>query len=372
MVRVALLISDHGWGHAGRMSALIDEVAGRGWPTLVLAGEAIAASLRERHPATDVRAAALDRGLVVRPGGRGVDPDATRARLRESLAQPDAAVRAAVAGWRPDVIVADATPWGADLARAGGAASVLCSNFSWEEQYASLLGETDEVAALRERVARFDVACRLPLGTGLGAVAEQSAVGLLTRMPRLDAGAALRAHGLDPSVAPVAWAMGRSPAAEQPLELLAVVAEACAGAGIPVVASASLAGAGAGLPRGIHLVPDDVYWPDLLAASRLVVSKAGYSTIAETLRGPGRVLVLRGLHTAEESGIARDVAAGGYGTSVDFADGWDRDAVRGTVETLLALPPREPVTERGEVAVADLVESLTGPARGGLQARRGS
>ncbi len=363
MPRIALLISDHGWGHAGRMSALVAELAGRGWPVLVLAGEAVAGGLRARipvaaFPAVDVRAGALDRGLVVRAGGRGVDIEATRALLEESLHAPNPALRRVVLDWDPDVVIADATPWGADLARDVPAPSILCTNFSWEEQYASVLGETAEVARLRERVRRFDHACRIPIGTTLDAVAARTDVGLISRLPRAAAPEALAAVGLDPSVPPVTWSMGRSPASEQPLELLAALAGICHASRVPLIASSTLAPAG--VPGVTRFVPDEVYWPDLLAASRLVVSKAGYSTIAETLRGGGRVLVLRGLHTAEERAIAGEVEAKGFGASVGFAGRVDLEAFGATVRALLAAPPRDPIRERGEVQVADVVEAIAG------------
>jgi hypothetical protein len=357
--RVAVAITDHGWGHASRMTPVVAELRRRGWPVLVLAGPDIAESFRRAAPGCEVLTARMDRGLRVEPGGAAVDLAATEAILRESLAAPDVGLVEALRPWRPDVVLADATPWAADLAHAAGARAVLCSNFSWEEQYASSLGETAEVEALRERVRRFDGAIVLPLGTGVGAVRVRRPVPLISRMPQQPAETLARL-GLDPGRPLVAWALGRTPPSAQPLDLFRALARLCLDAGAQLVAAEPLRTA---CPDAAFAgAPDHLYWPDLLAASRVVVSKAGYSTLAEALRGSARLLVIRGHRTAEESAMAEAVLREDYGLAVDAGAG-EAEFVRAAGE-LLQAPPREPITERGEQAVADYLAAVArrGPA----------
>ncbi len=130
--------------------------------------------------------------------------------------------------------------------------------------------------------------------------------------------------------------------------------------GARIEVSERVAEAASGLEATV--IAEDVDWPALLAASRVVVSKAGYSTICETLRGSGYAVLLGLTGLIEERSMIAEVERRGAGVAVDVAIvGW-RDRLLAAVSELLARPPRVPMRERGERAIVDRLVELVGRA----------
>lgn len=352
-IRVAWLISNHGWGHLSRSLVCLEALVARGHHVAAVVGSEMATAIADALPTVTVITGRLDRGYVFGAGGRGVDRGASRPLFAEVLTGPEPALVEALRAWTPQVIAADATPWTSTVADALGVPSVLVSNFSWDDQFDAMYAPAPEVDRLHEVVARTTLGLEMPLGPGLPLARTRHAVPLISRMPR----GPVALDGLAAGEPFVAWAFGRTGPAAQPVEALREIAAEARARGLRVAVDAAV-GAYAGLGDEVVPVPDDAYWPDLLAAARLVVTKAGYSSVAESLRGHGYVLSAGITGLTEERGMLAAIEAAGYGLTVpwDAPDFTTRmvDAAR----TLLDRPQRTPVTERGEADVARALEAL--------------
>jgi len=338
------------------MTPLAAALLETGAAVAVVASRSVGRAIADAVPGVEVIAGALDRGLRVTAGAMRANPEATLPLLRESLAAPDEALRAAVVAWAPDVLVADATPWAPRLAQACGARSVLCSNFSWDDQYEAIFGATEEVLALREVVRGYDLGLVMPFGPGLPSVAVTEPAPLISRVPATSPTAVRAALHVPAGAKLITWAMGRTPAEVQPEAAIRAIAAVAARWRAAFAASEAVVG-----PLGIEgliAVPDDASFVDLVASSDLVISKAGYSTVVETLRGPGRVIVLTSIGTAEERGLAAEVERREVGAVIEVGSEAWLDRLGAAVEALLALPPRAPDTTCGERWIAERVLRL--------------
>lgn len=348
-MRIALFVSDHGWGHLSRSLITAAEAIRRGHALAVVCSPAMIGTVRAALPQATPIAGRLDQGYVFMRGG-SPDREATRPLLEAIAEGPQPALIDEVVRWAPEVVIADATPWAADVAHRAGARAALCSNFSWDDQFAAMYGEGAPVAALRGQVRAFDLALELPLGPGLPAVTRRQAVPLLSRWP---------GTGLPPALAGgdafATWAMGRTDPAAQPLDLLRALGERCAARGLRLAVNEAVA-AHAG-PAAVAL-PDDTSWPDVLAGSRVVVTKAGYSTISETLRGSGHLVVLGVTGLPEERAMMTGIAAMGRAESIPVTAPEFVAAAVAAFERALDRPPAPPEGARGEIAIVDALEAL--------------
>ena len=345
-LRIAWFISNHGWGHLNRSMVALRSLIDAGHRVLVVTASDMSEAARQAVPDADQASGALDRGYAFGAGGRGADPDRSRPLLRFAT-KVDETVRRGVRGWGPDVVVADATPWASAVAADLDVPSVICSNFSWDDQYAALytLYKGDRQAAgavdtIRQHVRRFDLALELPLGPGIPSVRTRQPIPLVGRKPT---------DGVTLSSPPtVTWAFGRTPLDEQPADCLDALIEVCRQYGLDVAANTTVADA---YPGVIRAVADAAYWPDVLASSRLVVTKTGYSTVAEALRGPSHVIAFGITGLPEERAMLAEIEARDYGRGIPLDESDPAGRLAAVASELLRQPPRVPVTEDGTSAL---------------------
>lgn len=357
-MRVTFLVSDHGWGHLRRSLVVAAEVVARGHPLQMVVSETQAPAVSAALPAVTITTGALDQGYVFGAGGRGVDAKASRSRLAACAQGPQPTLIRDVREWAPDVVLADATPWASSLARKIAVPSAIASNFSWDLQFAALYAGDEEtedaVRAVQEQVAAFDLALEMPLGPGVPAVRNRHPVPLVGRRP--SGGAPFTT---DRPI--ITWAFGGTPPDAQPLDGLRALLDIAAEVGAEVVANESLRDA---VPAGsaIRLLPDIVPWPDILAASRLVVSKAGYSTLAEALRGRGHIIAMGVTGLPEEIAMQSEIEARGFGLAIPLTTGkWstsDLEAIEAAARNLMARPERAPNQDSGEIDIVNALEIL--------------
>jgi len=351
-MRVAWLVSEHGWGHLSRSLVGARALRRRGHAVAMVVAPSMVERVRVEGAGCEAIAGRLDRGYAFRGGQFGLDAERTAAFVAECVAGPDPELVEAVRTWAPDVLVADATPWVAVLGEALRVPSVLVSNFSWDDQYEGVLGLTDDVRQVRALVSRVSLGLELPLGCGLPAVAQRRQLPL---MSQVEGGQA--AEG-----AYAVWAFGGIDQSATPVEAMGPVAAACRAAGVRLLVDtrviAALSERGVEV-AGVEAVPAGTWGPALLAGARLVVTKAGYSTIAETLRGTGSVLAVGVTGLAEERAMFAELEARGAGVAI-AGDRLDvREAMVAAVGALLARGAREAVVERGEEELVGVLEALT-------------
>lgn len=349
-LRIAWLVSDHGWGHLNRSIVCMRALLDRGHAVTAVVAPSMREAIIQALPYATCATTPMDRGYQVERGGRGVNR-ALSIPLIEAVAQgpAPAAVSTILAG-HPQIVVGDATPWTSVVAESGGVPSVLVSNFSWDDQYAAIAPDSPLLAPIRAMVAATTAGLELPFGSGLAGVRVRHAMPMISRTP-----SAGILPGLTLDKPFVVWAFGGTQADAQPLHALRDLAAIAQARGLALVADGAIAAY-----TGVDAVvpPPGTPWPDILAAAQLVVTKAGYSTIAETLRGAGHVLAIGITDLPEELAMLAQIEAIGHGAGISWGVANFAARFRNAVSLLLRRQARLPVRERGEQQVARTIEAL--------------
>ncbi len=143
-MRIALVVSAHGYGHATRSLVLADALAELGH-AITLFSAAPAAILGDRHP---IRPWVVDVGLR-QPDSLREDLPGTLAALEERCAEAAIdALAAALSGF--DRVGVDIAPAGLEAARRAGVPAVAVGNFDWAwiyRHYPALAGWAERFAA---------------------------------------------------------------------------------------------------------------------------------------------------------------------------------------------------------------------------------
>jgi hypothetical protein len=281
---VAVFVSEHGFGHAARASALMAAIGDRVPATFHLYSAIPAWFFRADVPDLRIHPLRVDVGLV-QATALDADLDATVERLDSFLPFDDALVdrlAADVAAHGCRLVMCDIAPLGIAVARAAGVPSLLVENFTWSwiyrwyaardprmgpriGRFADLLGPWFDEADWHVQTAPVcDPAdCDLtlpPIARPIRASRESIRAGL----------------GIDDDEPLVFLSMGGVP---QDVPCLDVVAARYPSFRFVVAGH----GAEAQQAGNVTLLPADSGFshPSLINAADLVVGKLGYSTIAE-------------------------------------------------------------------------------------------
>jgi hypothetical protein len=289
-VHVAAFVTSHGFGHAGRASALLEALHARRPDLRVELFTDVADSFLRSSlalPYTLVRTGS-DHGMVQR-GPFHADLDAT-AEVVEKLVDglPAAAdeIGARLRRSGCTLVLCDIDPLGIVAAERAGVPSVLVENFRWDWIYAGL---PEAPASLRTSAARLGrLYGRADLHLQVEPLCDPVERGV--RIERPIARGARRSRdevrttlGLGPSERVVLVTTGGVPAEPGSLERCFSRAD---------VTFLITGAARTERRRNVVLFAQDepIYLPDLVRAADGVVAKLGYSTLAETWR-EGRPLL---------------------------------------------------------------------------------
>ena len=283
-MHIAAFVTPHGFGHAGRMSALLDALHARR-PDLTVAifttvPEAfLGSSLRAPHRIVSCRA---DVGMVQR-GPFRADLEATATAVTEFLdGLPDAAESAArqLRASGCDVVLCDISPLGLVAAARAGIPSVLIENFRWEWIYSNLPDAPGALRGAAERLAEISASAGLHIQAAPACDRAPGAVRIdrpFARAARARRERARSALGLGPDERVVLITTGGVTDEQR------FVGDLVRRPDVTFVVTGGDRSARSG-----HLVRIAVnaplYLPDLVRASDAVVAKLGYSTLAEVWR----------------------------------------------------------------------------------------
>jgi len=305
-VNVAFYLSNHGFGHATRAVALAQELTQAGVFCLLVTDrpDYLFADLdqrywRKRTPIADV-------GLVQTHWRRADAPD-TLAALQCLIAESGDVIQRE-AEWlrrkRIDLVVADVPPLAFPAAELAGVPSVAVSNFDWPHLYEPLLkglpGATETIAAVRAACARATLALRLPFSNALSmsSFPRVEPAGLLARTADRRRASVRRELGLATDDLLVVTLFGGFGA--NPLDLDALCA-------VPHVRVMAVEGNCAS-PRFTR-IPPQVSLTALLPAADAVVTKLGYSTLAECVAAGVPVLCVRRENNIEDEVLLHGLQA---------------------------------------------------------------
>jgi hypothetical protein len=285
-LRVLFYISGHGFGHATRMTALMNALASRE-PDVEMfictrAPEwvfATSVTTRFAYAQVDLDAGVVERDLF----HQDLPETLTRCRelafrTPELLRREESWVREARIG----VIVSDVPPLASQVGQAAGVPVVAVSNFSWDDIYAPYAcrhpGFSAVIDSMREGYAATDLLLRLPFSTPMGAFPRRQEIPLIARRSAASPEQTRRDLGIRPDDSrPVLFLTGRM----QSFPPGAV--EGLAESGKYLL----LAFLDQSFRPGKNLQSLGKEWQprfvDLLSASDIVLCKLGYGIVAECI-----------------------------------------------------------------------------------------
>lgn len=354
MGRVAYFVSPHGFGHAARACAVMTEMR-RQVPAIHFEvftevprwffSESLIRGFSYHHLKSDV-------GLVQR-SPLLEDLDATVAGLDEMAAENTTIDRLAeeLHEFGCSVVVADISPLGLEAAVAASVPSVLIENFTWDWIYDNYPNSPTGLKEHGRRLARVFSDAELRIQTEPACQRRVSAVQVppVARPPRLARPKVRRQLGVPADGPMIVVSMGGVPWDYRGFSNF----EHIEGPWIVIPGGTE----NRARRRGrLLLLPfhADVYHPDLVAASDLVVSKLGYSTVAESYRAGTALAYVARQRFPESPILARWVeehmVAAEIGEELLRNGAW-LEAVAG----LLTAPRRKPAERNGAEEVAEII-----------------
>ncbi|MBW3535858.1 MAG: hypothetical protein KY453_11695, partial [Gemmatimonadetes bacterium] len=201
-MRVAAFVTPHGFGHAGRASAVLDALHARRPDLAATLFTTVPEAFFQGSLAAPWQRVPLvpDVGMV-QTSALGVDLAATARELAAFLDDlPRRAAEAADAVRRAacDVVLCDIAPLGIEAARLAGVPSVLVENFTWDWIYEPLVEDEPALAPPRVRLSRLYAAADLHVQAEPVGKPDPGAVRVppVARAPRRPRDEARRALGL--------------------------------------------------------------------------------------------------------------------------------------------------------------------------------
>jgi len=350
VLRLAVFVSGHGYGHLTRTATLLRALVVRQSVRLTVITSAPSSLWpRELSPYTDVwRPVSCDAG-VVQTDDLSVDTVATRKATRSWLRvtsvvrdrlQHDLLDRGGV-----DCILGDVPPVAFEVASALGVPSIAVANFSWDWIY-DALGLVDAAAAARRAYEDATVLLELEPATPMPAFARRVDGGVLGRRAIVDPAETRRSLGLD--LGDCAVLLAFRPSALERIRLPA------ARAGLRYVSPTPLGGD----RHDLIVLKSDVTFIDALAAVDLVVAKTGYSVLADCAANGARLLWARREGFPEDAYLARWLERRAWAAEIAVhaltSGSWRVDLEAALARQRPALPPCDPAAH----AAAALEEQL--------------
>jgi len=306
--RICFYTSDFGYGHAARDIALIRELQETLHAEIVVRTGSPAGVMSRSLPGVEVRQEPNDPGVVM--DGATVDREKTLAAVEQWLSSWDDYIiseKAFLRDRRIDLVLSDIAPQPFLVAEELGIPSFGISNFTWHLIYTHLFGKTELTDRIAEAYRAADGALVLPLHEPMAVFRDRQEVGLVARAVTRDRAEIRRQCGL-PEEQPLVYLGGG-----QSLDpaIFRGIRTALAGCTLLVPSWTDLPGA-------IRIPPGETETQDWIAASDLVVSKPGYSTISEAIQAGVPMALFRRegfveddylIGGVEDLGIGREVSA---------------------------------------------------------------
>ncbi len=274
-MNVVAYISDHGFGHATRMEALVRQLNDFGIFCHIRTGrpEFLFNTLNDQfYQYEDVR---LDDGMT-HENWWTIDMETTRKRIFERYKDYEALVEAEVSFLKEnhiDLVIADVPPLAFEIAKRAGVFSIAISNFDWHYIYRNVFTQDKELKPLLDQIAslygKADCSFRLPFSDSQSITGEKK--GVLARKLPQNRAKFCREHNIDPNDLIVRVSFGGEGGNPVDMDSLLKVP------GITV------------LTNDQHGEDHDNYralsgnqaFTEALGATDVIITKLGYSTLAE-------------------------------------------------------------------------------------------
>lgn len=307
--RICIYVSDFGYGHAARDIALIRELQESLGAEVVVRTGSPAAFMARSLPGVEVISGPNDPGVVME--GAAVDRERTLAAIERWLASWDVYITAEKTFLRDrgiDLVLSDIVPQPFLAAEELGIPSLGISNFTWHLIYTRLFGKTELTDWIAEAYHTADGALLLPLHEPMEVFCNRREVGLVARPVTRDRMEIRRLCGISERE-PLAY-LGGGESLEP--TIFRGIKAACSGCTLLVPSWTDLPGA-------VRISPGETETQDWIAACDLVVSKPGYSTIAEAGQAGIPMALFRREGFAEDDYLIGGVERLGIGREIPAA-----------------------------------------------------
>lgn len=355
-MKIRYYISGHGLGHASRSGQIINALRRR-HPEIAV--EVVSPAhpwffAGFLDPSVPVRRLALDLGVLQRDS-LVMDEEATLRACRDFLPLRQPLVEAEAASLRADgvsLVAADIPAPAFAAAAMAGVPSVAISNFSWDWIYAGLAqrhpGYDDVLAAIAGDYEKADRLLRLPFYGDFPAFRCIEDLPLVARQARHPAAEVRRALGITEGtrVGLISFGgFGLQDFDSSPLEQLD---------NWVFLTESGLGNAAA----NIRVVTADHYYPDLVAASDVVITKPGYGIVSEAIANETAVLYTARGDFREQALLV--AALHHYARAREIGnDDLRRGQWGESLEALLAQPhPQATLAANGDVVAADRLANM--------------
>lgn len=281
MVNICYYISDYGYGHASRSIAVVRRMLHSfDAAKLYIKTDYPFDFIRQSLPQKNAKAIRIknDVGVIFRKNSVSVDRDETEKMLDEWLFSWDEYIRREKEFCKKnhiDLILSDVPPQPFIVAEELGLPSIVISNFTWYYIFFGLFGKTKSTMMLKRAYRRAHVSLILPLNEEMDYIKNRKEVGLVAREVTVDKSDLRNRCGVSKDAFLIFLSVGRS-FDQFFLNSLKEV-------DYPNVKF--LVSSHVELPFGktIKIPSDETETQNYIAACDLIISKAGYSTIAEAI-----------------------------------------------------------------------------------------
>lgn len=313
---ICYYVSDYGMGHAARSIAIIRQIQAR-WSdarVIVKTGGPYA-FMQASLPSCTHQNTKNDIGVVLDTDRPVVDRQETLGIFSDRICSWDDYIcreQQFCKDEEIDCIISDIVPQPFIVADELGIPGIAITNFSWHFIFRSLFGDIPETDALRCAYGLADIALMLPFHEPMEVFPVRREIGLISRQVAVSSDQIRERLGIRADEQLIYLSTGGSfhPAIRETVQ-------DAADAGIHVLVSSHAA---SGL-RGACVIPDhETETQNYLAACDLIVTKCGYSTIAEAVAARVPLFLYRRDGFAEDVVLIDAVTAGGFGREIVWDD----------------------------------------------------
>jgi UDP:flavonoid glycosyltransferase YjiC (YdhE family) len=317
--RICFYISDYGYGHAARDIALIRRIQQAGFAEVFIKTNTAFEFVRRSLPGCTVKKQRNDIGPIYREDCIEVDRDSTEKALDDWVDSWDDHILAEkdfCKENRIDLIISDITPQPFLVAEDLGIPGAGFSNFTWHYIFYSLLGKNSATTCLAEAYSAGDLAMVLPFHEEMGLFKARKNIPLVSRAITISRNAIRAAHGIKDDEPLIYMGVGKSLTSGFFKNLNNPDLK---GKKLLVSSDVELPG---GIPQEniVRIPSNETESQNYLAMADLVVSKTGYSTASEAIRGRVPVFLFRREGYEEDKLIASGVEKLGIGREIRFED----------------------------------------------------
>lgn len=320
MRNICFYVSDHGWGHAARATAIAERLTRSAENVRVYVRADAGFELVNRALRSDLVQVARRRndiGVKYHPQRKlEVDADATHSELKRWVNSWDTYIdveKHYCRSQKIDLIISDIPPQPFMVAKELGIPSISVSSFEWHWVYQSMFGPTPEVARMREAYSLADLSLLVAPSVPTDLFSRTKEVGLVTRQKSRSRNEMRRRLSI-PEADLLVYVSGGGSLG--PLNMTSAAAS-LGGRSMRVLVSSNIT-----WPGALQVPQNDPKSQDYLGACDLVVCKAGYSTISEAISASVPMLLFHNF--IEGEWLVREVKTLGIGdeiTTSAFAEG---------------------------------------------------